>query len=446
MSFLTKIRQDIGYLINLREHIDVEKAAENIKNNIFFRGPNVYILFFAIIIASLGLNVNSIPVIIGAMLVSPLMGPIVGFGLALGTNDSEMLRVSLRHLLVMVSISIAASTLYFILTPLRLENPSELLARTNPTIYDVLIAFFGGMAGILETSRRDKGTVLAGVAIATALMPPLCTIGFGIAQLNLQYAMGALYLFFINSVFIALASYLGVLYLRFPQKKYHDAAKQRRIHRIIVIVLVIIIIPSILSAIGMVRQNNLERSADTLVANIRRANITYIYNTKIDHSQKPPQIELYVAGRTPDASERETIFAMAEELDIKRSQLIINTDATGNNLSPYSEEFITNTLSRQNEIQRQKDSIIAALQKELDIYHSKDIATTQIAAEIRIQYPQIGNITLSHGSTVNDKDEEHDVIIAIIESKETMSATDIHKLERWLSVRLDNRAVKVVTQ
>jgi uncharacterized hydrophobic protein (TIGR00271 family) len=188
--------------VNLTGYIDTEAAEKSIRNNIYFRGPNAWILAIATIIASVGLNVNSIPVVIGAMLISPLMGPIFGLGLGLGVSDMNMLKLSGKNLLVMVCISLTASFIYFLITPLSLTNPTELLARTNPTIYDVLIALFGGFAGILEQCRKEKGTVFSGVAIATALMPPLCTAGFGLASGNLSYFLGALYLFFINCLFI----------------------------------------------------------------------------------------------------------------------------------------------------------------------------------------------------------------------------------------------------
>ena len=203
--------------VNLAGYIDTEAAEKAIRNNIHFRGPNAWILAIAIIIASVGLNVNSIPVVIGAMLISPLMGPIFGLGLGLGVNDVALLKSSGKNLLVMVSISLAASFLYFMITPLSLSNPTELLARTNPTIYDVLIALFGGFAGILEQCRKEKGTVFAGVAIATALMPPLCTAGFGLASGNFNYFLGAAYLFFINCLFIMLATYISVQYFKFRQ-------------------------------------------------------------------------------------------------------------------------------------------------------------------------------------------------------------------------------------
>ena len=189
-------------LADIRNDIDTDAAAEQIRRGIWFRGPNVWILAFSIIIASVGLNVNSTAVIIGAMLISPLMGPIIGIGLSLGTNDAELLKNAFRNFLVMFVISLLVSTLYFLISPLRLNNATELAARTSPTIYDVFIAFFGGLAGILENCRKEKGTVLAGVAIATAIMPPLCTAGYGLAHLNAHYFFGALYLFLINGVFI----------------------------------------------------------------------------------------------------------------------------------------------------------------------------------------------------------------------------------------------------
>lgn len=171
-DFFSKARDYLSDIVSLNDHIDTDKASQYIRSNIDFKGPNAYILAFAIVVASVGLNINSIPVIIGAMLISPLMGPIFGIGYGLGTNDTSFLKTSFKNLVVMVVISIIASGIFFLISPLELENPTELLARTNPTIYDVLIALFGGFAGIIEISRKEKGTVISGVAIATALMPP----------------------------------------------------------------------------------------------------------------------------------------------------------------------------------------------------------------------------------------------------------------------------------
>ena len=201
----------------IKEDTDYEATVDFISKSVVFRGFNVWILFFAIIVASVGLNVNSTAVIIGAMLISPLMGPINGVGLAIGTFDEPLLRKSLKNLIFMVFISIVASKLYFLLSPIS-NARSALLARTQPTIFDVFIAFFGGLAGIVATSRKSQSiTVISGVAIATALMPPLCTAGYGIATGQIWYFLGASYLFFINSFFIALATFITVRLLGFPE-------------------------------------------------------------------------------------------------------------------------------------------------------------------------------------------------------------------------------------
>ena len=234
-----RIERFLRRQLSLTDYIDTQAASDNVRSNIPFRGPNIYILFVAIVIASVGLNVNSIPVIIGAMLISPLMSPIIGFGIGLGTHDTNLLIQSLKHLGIMFAISLLASTLYFLVTPLETDNPTELLARTNPSIYDVLIAFFGGIAGILELSRKDKGTVMSGVAIATALMPPLCTVGYGIANWNWQYAGGALYLFFINCMFIALATYLAVRFLNFPAIEHKTSYKTVISYSLLILVVLV---------------------------------------------------------------------------------------------------------------------------------------------------------------------------------------------------------------
>lgn len=208
------------------DKIDPSAVVTAISNGIYFRGSNLWILIFAILMASLGLNVNSTAVIIGAMLISPLMGPIMGVGLGLGINNLKLLKDSGKNYLVAIVIGIITSTLYFTLSPVY-GTQSELLARTTPTVYDVLIAFFGGLAGIIATSSKEKGNVIPGVAIATALMPPLCTAGYGLAIGNLYYFIGAFYLLFINSVFICLATYIIVRFLRFPLVVLPDPKKQK---------------------------------------------------------------------------------------------------------------------------------------------------------------------------------------------------------------------------
>jgi len=314
-------------LANLTPYLDTKAASDNIKSNLHFRGPNVYILACAVIIASVGLNVNSIPVIIGAMLISPLMGPIMGFGLGLGTNDTDTLKCALRNFAIMVIISLLASTVYFLITPLKLDEPTELLARTNPTIYDVLIAMFGGLAGTLETSKKDKGQVLPGVAIATALMPPLCTAGYGIAVLNIHYITGALYLFTINSIFIALAVFASTKYLGFPMVKYSDPKQELKRKRLITALVLILIIPSCWTAFNIVRENNFSTHAESLVSKHKTIGSSYIYDHKIHTDVKPYNIEIFIAGDGLTKDQKEIIYVDGESKGLTRNQIIFREEA-----------------------------------------------------------------------------------------------------------------------
>ena len=323
-----RLKQTIRYYANIYDHIDTDDAAQRIKSSIWFRGPNAWILAFSIIIASVGLNVNSTAVIIGAMLISPLMGPIIGMGLALGTNDLDLLKLALKNVLVMVLISLGASTLFFLLSPLDLINPTELLARTRPTIYDVLVALFGGLAGILENSRKERGTTIAGVAIATALMPPLCTAGYGLSCLKMQYFLGAMYLFVINAVFITLATYVMVKYLRFKTVTGIAPALAQRRARLMSIIIAIVVIPSLISAIAIIRDNNFERNVEAFVRDNRLVSRSYIYDYRIynDHGRK---VELSLTGEPLSFEAQTALYASAREHRIKDAQLIIKEHSLG---------------------------------------------------------------------------------------------------------------------
>ncbi len=322
------LRRTFRYYANIYDHIDTEDAAQRIKSGIWFRGPNVWILAFSIVIASAGLNVNSTAVIIGAMLISPLMGPIIGLGLALGTNDVDLLKLAAKNLLVMVVISLIASTLFFLLSPLELINPTELQARTRPTIYDVLIALFGGLAGILENSRKERGTVIAGVAIATALMPPLCTAGYGLSSFHFKFFFGAMYLFVINTVFITLATYVMVKYLRFKAVSGLDPAVAKKRRNTISALIAIVVIPSVISAIGMIQDNNFERNVEAFVQENRLVSRSYIYDYRIynDHGRK---VEFSLTGEPMSYDAQTAFFASARAHKIKDSQVVIKEHSLG---------------------------------------------------------------------------------------------------------------------
>ncbi|MDY6277777.1 MAG: DUF389 domain-containing protein [Bacteroidales bacterium] len=329
MNIVYRTKEFLHRLFWKRNDFDTADAAERIKKGIWFRGPNVWILVCAIVIASVGLNVNSTAVIIGAMLISPVMGPILGIGLSVGTNDVQLLKLSFKNLATMVLISLLASCIYFLVSPLYLADPTELEARTSPTIYDVLIAFFGGTAGILENSRKERGTVLSGVAIATALMPPLCTAGFGLAHLDMHYFLGAMYLFLINTVFIATATYLGVKLLHFQDAGdilEHRIMRMRK--KLITSVFIIILVPSFITAYGLIRDNNFTSNVRAFIAENRVIGKTYIYDYTIfkDGGNK---VAVNLAGEPLKEEQMTALLESAARHHIKPERMVLQDSAVG---------------------------------------------------------------------------------------------------------------------
>ena len=440
-EFTKRAKRFMRERLSLTDYTDVQAASANIRSNIPFRGPNIYILFVAIVIASVGLNVNSIPVIIGAMLISPLMSPIIGFGLGLGTNDTDLLLASLKNLGIMFVISLLASTLYFLATPLETDNPTELLARTNPSVYDVLIAFFGGIAGILELSRKEKGTVLSGVAIATALMPPLCTVGYGIANLNWHYAGGALYLFFINCIFIALATFLAVKYLRFPVVEERDGTSRRRIISYGLLILVVLV-PSFFTAYSIVRENRFTTEARHFVKENQAIGGTYIYDYSTDMSVKPYTLTLRLAGEALSTEARAQLYANAEKHGISHAQILFADDATIEVRRLNEREIMRDWLASTEAQLRQRDDSIRALRQQLDAYKALVLPTEQISAELRAQWSSIDRITLARADST--------VLLIISEKpaashkKETLTHEDLARMEQWLAIRLNVPSVQVI--
>ena len=363
-----KVSSFLRSLLNMSDFMDLEGAGASIRKNIYFRGPNVFILVCAIIIASVGLNVNSIPVIIGAMLISPVMGPILGFGFSLGVYDRHLLRESLRNFGVMVAVSILASTVFFLLSPLNMEHPTELLARTNPTVYDVLVALFGGFAGILENSRKERGTVLSGVAIATALMPPLCTIGYGLSILNWTYILGAAYLFTINSVFIAIATFIGVKYLGYPSVSAEPGQRRNLTSRAVALVLLIMIVPSVFSAIDIVKDSNFRIHASRFVEANKSIGKGFIYDYEVSTSSDPFTVTVYLAGEQLTGEERERIYTSAAEHGLFREQVILRDDASTQRDKTPDSEIIKSVLEHSDkQIQALRDSI-AILNAKISLY------------------------------------------------------------------------------
>ena len=437
------VREFLKITLNLTNDVDIPAASENIRKNIPFRGPNVYILFVAIIIASVGLNVNSIPVIIGAMLISPLMGPITGLGLGLGTNDRELVLFSIKNLLVMVGISLLAATLYFILTPLEIDNPTELLARTRPTIYDVFIALFGGLAGVLETARKEKGTVLSGVAIATALMPPLCTVGYGIANLSWQYTVGALFLFSINCIFIAMAAYLMAKFLKFPVK----TVEQHRTRYFILSYALVILLAatSIFTGYHVIRENDFTKLANRFVKKNQNIGKTYIYDSQVNIDTKPYMLELRLAGETLNEDTKEMLLRDAENYGIMRSQIVIHEDATVQ-VDRFNETEIVKNLMATNASNVQvRDDSIKVLNAQIAHYKQQELPAKQLAEELQVQLPSITRLTLARGTALEQNvvmSEEQVVVVA--HCSEMPSEEEKVRVYEWLKIRLQVEDLEII--
>ena len=437
--------QQLKNRVNFADSIDILTAKNQIISNIEFKGSNVWILIFAIVIASVGLNVNSIPVVIGAMLISPLMGPIMGIGLALGINDTDLLRRSFKNLLIMSAISVITSTVYFLITPLDLEEPTELLARTNPTVYDVFIAFFGGLAVITEVCKKEKGTVIAGAAIATALMPPLCTAGFGLANGNFFYFIGASYLFFINSVFIAIASFLMVRYLKFPLVKFSDEIKQKKVRRIITIFTIILILPSIYSAITVIQENKFNLAANRFVAHNKTIGNSYIYDHKITHRARKSTLTISIAGEALSQGDINTLHEQLHHYGIDKNQVVINQNSTFVPESINEHDFVKGIFEQNEQEIRKREKLISEMEQELKEYRLKELPTSKIAKELTTQYPNIKSLSLASGSKVEGTTSSS-VTIAILGTDNNVQQADVEKIAQWLTVRLEVSNVKVFVE
>ena len=451
LLIIKEIGAYIRSLASIAEDTDSETTIANITKGVEFRADNVWVLFFAIIIASVGLNVNSTAVIIGAMLVSPLMGPIMGWGLSIGISDGELLRKSLKNLFIMIAISLVASSLYFLISPLS-DAQSELLARTKPTIYDVFIAFFGGMAGILAASRKqEKVTVVSGVAIATALMPPLCTAGYGLGTGQIIYFFGAFYLFFINAFFIALATYLMVRYLQFPRKRFLDPATERKVHRSIAIFTVVVVVPSIFIAINVVRETSFDNNAIKYVNDIQNNPVmqnVQIISQKRTFSSKGNEISLSLIGEPLTSEQVAVLQKRMEEMGLKNTKLTLR-QAGGASLDVETQaRMLQDFIEDKDRTIEQNDSLIQNLRQQIRLEQKKaEITAQQLAQELHVLYPYIKDVSMAEAVKVDVKNNTTDTI-PTLNINWTMQPTEAEyqHLQDWLKVRLKTDKLDIVSK
>lgn len=441
------IKDFFNQYFDLRKDKDDEKVImESIRSGVEFRGANLWILIFAIFVASLGLNVNSTAVIIGAMLISPLMGPIIGMGLAVGINDFELLKRSMKSYALATVISVVTATIYFALTPLD-EAQSELLARTSPSIYDVLIALFGGLAGIVALSTKDKGNVLPGVAIATALMPPLCTAGYGLATGQLIYFLGAFYLYFINSVFISLATFLGTRFLHFSKKQFVDKEREKKVKNSIIALVIITMCPAFFITYSIVRSTIYNSNANSFINNVLNFPNTRVINREIDYEDKSIQVVLF-GNEVP-----ETQIAHARDqlkkYKLQNTQLSIIQGVNSDSIDVKSlrsmvmEDFYKDNVERS---EKQKAEI-AQLKNELEQYTRYNALDNSIIPELKVLYPHAESISLSYAVETEVGTQQRDTLtLAFMRFSPLPKANEREKITEWLKARTGAKKIKLIIE
>ena len=413
-----------------------QNVLDNVKANISFRGSNLWILACAIIVASIGLNVNSTAVVIGAMLISPLMGPIVGAGFGLGMQDFGLLKRALKNLLIATIVGLVVSTFYFFLSPFK-ETQTELLARTSPNIYDILIAFFGGLVGVIAITRVEKGNPIPGVAIATALMPPLCTAGYGLAIGNLNFFFGALYLYTINCVFICIATLLIVKYLKYPPIKQVNERQQRLVKYAIYSIILVVMVPSIYFAYQLVIEKKYNQKIETFITNEFTENGYTVLYKKINKKTKPRKVELAFLNKKFSTEELELINRDLKKYDIPNTKIQIIQDTV--DIKKYILDKINSGKSDINE----KDLKIARLEKAIN---ENKYDNASLLAETKIIFPEITNFSISNHVFNSSTKNPLVLPVLIYTSKTELSQESIKKLKLWMQKRLKKDNVEIYRQ
>ena len=425
-----------------------EEVNSNIHKGIMIRGTNLWVLIFAIFIASLGLNTNSTAVIIGAMLISPLMGPIIGMGYSMGVYDFNLLKESLRNFLFMIVVSLITSAVFFTL-PLITSTQSELLARTQPTTYDILIALFGGLAGMVAQTRKDRtGTVIPGVAIATALMPPLCTVGYGLATFQFRFMLGALYLFTINSIFIALASFIVTRVMKFKMIGELEPDKLKKLKRAMVAVIIIVTLPSVLIAISIIQRSAFEANYRNFVDEAFKYDNTFVVESKYEYNANPRKqsvIEVRLFGEPLSENVINNIRGqMSSVYHLPKVDLVVrqsNQEDGG--------IAITALQSNYTEMLNEKNRQISHLQEQLSSLRTADtLAVSSMTRELGIFVPEINDMSLQRHISYNTDGAATDTAyICIISFRDgTDIQPKIDLIKDWLTKRAGATNINILVK
>ena len=433
-----------GYFNAFPEKDCEDEVVAQISDGVDFHGATLWVLIFAIFIASLGLNVNSTAVIIGAMLISPLMGPIIGMGLAVGIADLKLFKRALTNYLIKTVISVVTATIYFTISPIT-EAQSELLARTSPTLYDVLIALFGGAAGILAISTKSKNNVIPGVAIATALMPPLCTAGYGFAMGNTSYFFGAFYLYFINTVFIAFTTCIGVRLLHFHRKKFVDREKMKRVNYYIISIVIITMLPASYMTWNIIKQSVTENNVEKFVRDELNNNGTYIVSYEYDSKTKTLNVvaigKPISVGAIAKAQKSMADYKLGDYtlkviqgassdslLAIQRNKKGLAVTGEGNS-SKWQEQAYQNV----------------ALQKQLAAYTRYPVLANDMKRELKVVCPAAKSLVLSQSSECFlDTALTKGYVMAVVKTNNTLAKDDRQQLYEWLKARVKTDSLELI--
>ena len=411
-----------------------EKVLANIHSSISFSGANVWILACAILIASVGLNVNSTAVVIGAMLISPLMAPIVGAGFSLAMFDFALLRKSLKNLLISTVVGLLVSFIYFSLSPFK-EAQSEILSRTSPNIYDVLIAFFGGLVGVIAVTRVEKGNPIPGVAIATALMPPLCTAGYGLATGNFAFFGGALFLYAINCVFICIATYLIVKVLKYPAVGFVDAKREKNVRNWITAITILMILPSIFFAYQFIQQQRFQEKVKLYVQQEFEAKGNTIVYQKTNYTSPATlrTIELAFLNKKFTAKQIEEENQKLKRLGLLNTKLIIRQDSTF--LADVSSKKIAN-----NEVDNTNSKLISDLNSKVERYSFK---TENLYKEASSIFPELTSISVAKQEIFSQTDTTKVIPVGFYQSEKPFTKENQETLRKWLQAKLKVDTIEI---
>lgn len=441
-TFATKI-------LDIRQEKENEQEIiESIRKGVEFKGTNLWVLIFATFIASLGLNTNSTAVIIGAMLISPLMGPIMGFGLGLAIFDFELIKRSFRNFITAVIFSVITSTLYFLVSPIS-EAQSELLARTQPTVYDVLIAFFGGLAGIVASSTKNKGNVIPGVAIATALMPPLCTAGFGLASGNLYYFFGAFYLFFINTVFISLATFLVVRVLKFSKKSFVDKEREKQVTKYVGLIVVFTIVPSLYLSYNLVMNSYFDQRVHTFISEELNFPNTQVLNKTITNTKEKKEIKVLLIGDNVPESLIDNARSKMDKYGLRQVGLVVQQGFSQDeaDVNELKSLLMQDLYKNSEELLRTQTAQIDSLRRSLQAYEEENQVAASLVPEMKVLFPHVEKVSCSPSLIVNTSNGRPDTVTMVyLKCAKKINDAEREKIQQWLSARIKSDNIKLLIE